>query len=72
MFPYLLLIIVVLILLYFLANKRIEHYLFPYFYHPRPQWYYPRSTRNMSYDLRGDVPIYRHSVGPWMQSTIGF
>lgn len=28
-------------------------------------------TRNMSYDLRGDVPIVPQNVGPILNSTIG-
>lgn len=28
-------------------------------------------TRNMSYDLRGDIPIDRQNVGPIQNSTIG-
>ena len=28
-------------------------------------------TRNMSYDLRGDVPIVRQDVGPLQNTTIG-
>ncbi len=27
------------------------------------------STRNMSYDIRGDVPIGHSYVGPWLQSS---
>ena len=27
------------------------------------------TTRNMSYDLRGDIPIPRYNVGPWLNSS---
>ena len=27
------------------------------------------STRNMSYDLRGDIPIPKTYVGPWLNSS---
>ena len=27
------------------------------------------TTRNMSYDLRGDIPIPRQPVGPWLNSS---
>jgi hypothetical protein len=30
-----------------------------------PWWNSTRSTRNTSYDLRGDVPIFYNDVGPW-------
>lgn len=28
------------------------------------------TTRNMSYDLRGDMPIHRTPTGPWLQSSV--
>jgi hypothetical protein len=35
-----------------------------------PFWNIPtRTTRNMSYDLRGDVPIRHSYVGPWNISS---
>ena len=73
---YLLLGIGIIFLLYTLLNKKnnIEHYVFPYIYWPIFQyWNMPlRSTRNMSYDIRGDPvpPIPRTYVGPWLNSTI--
>jgi hypothetical protein len=33
-----------------------------------PFWNSTRNTRNMSYDLRGDVPIQYFDVGPWLNS----
>ncbi|VBB18909.1 hypothetical protein YASMINEVIRUS_1441 [Yasminevirus sp. GU-2018] len=35
-----------------------------------PWWNSTRHTRNMSYDLRGDVPIVPTYVGPWMNSPL--
>lgn len=35
-----------------------------------PWWNSTRDTKNMSYDIRGDVPPFRYPVGPWLNSTI--
>ena len=36
-----------------------------------PIWNMPtRFTRNMSYDLRGDVPIIPYHPGPWLISPL--
>lgn len=35
-----------------------------------PWWNSTRHTRNMSYDLRGDVPITPSYVGPWNNSDL--
>lgn len=35
-----------------------------------PWWNSTRHTRNMSYDLRGDVPIIPSYVGPWLNSDL--
>lgn len=35
-----------------------------------PWWNSTRHTRNMSYDIRGDVPIIPSYVGPWMNSPL--
>lgn len=35
-----------------------------------PWWNSTRRTRNMSYDLRGDVPIVPYYVGPWNNSPL--
>lgn len=44
-------------------------YYFRYPFNRYPWWNSTRSTRNMSYDLRGDVPIPRTYVGPWNNSS---
>ncbi len=75
---YLLLVIALVYLIYIMINKNMEHYLFPYEYPPCvtlpiiQYWNMPlRSTRNMSYDLRGDPgPNPIMNVGPWLNSTI--
>ena len=74
---YLMIIIGLLCLLYLFINKKIEHYLFPYEYRPynypiiQPWNMLSPSTRNMSYDLRGDpFPIPYTYTGPWLNSTI--
>ena len=55
-------IIILAIAYYFYINKE-DFALYP------PLWNYPtRHTRNMSYDLRGDVPIWPYYIGPWLQS----
>jgi len=33
-----------------------------------PWWNSTRFTRNMSYDLRGDIPVRPEYVGPWLNS----
>ncbi len=33
-----------------------------------PWWNSTRHTRNSSWDIRGDVPIVSHYVGPWLNS----
>lgn len=35
-----------------------------------PWWNATRHTRNMSYDLRGDVYIRPYDVGPWYNSPL--
>ena len=35
-----------------------------------PWWNSTRSTRNSSWDLRGDVPIVKQYVGPWLNSPL--
>ena len=30
-----------------------------------PWWNSTRDTKNMSYDIRGDIPPIHHPVGPW-------
>lgn len=35
-----------------------------------PWWNSTRRTKNMSYDLRGDVPIIPYYVGPWNISPL--
>ncbi len=35
-----------------------------------PWWNSTRDTKNMSYDIRGDILPYRYPVGPWLNSTI--
>ena len=35
-----------------------------------PWWNSTRSTRNMSYDLRGDVPVPVYNTGPWWRSPL--
>lgn len=35
-----------------------------------PWWNSTRHTRNMSWDLRGDVLIKPHYVGPWLNSPL--
>jgi len=73
------LLVIILGLAYLFINKTIEQYApYPYSLHsylfPRPIWQIwnipTRSTRNMSYDLRGDpfhVPNYY--VSPWLYSS---
>ncbi len=35
-----------------------------------PWWNSMRHTRNMSYDLRGDIPPYQYNNGPWWNSEL--
>jgi hypothetical protein len=35
-----------------------------------PWWNSTRNTRNMSYDIRGDIPPIIHPVGPWHISPV--
>ena len=39
-------------------------------YNLLPWWNSTRGTKNMSYDLRGDVPIIPYYVGPWYNSPL--
>lgn len=44
-----------------------------FYYQPQSLWWNStRSTRNMSYDLRGDIPIPPSYVGPWNISSYAF
>ena len=38
------------------------------FLYEMPFWNATRHTRNMSYDLRGDIPPLFYPTGPWNQS----
>lgn len=55
-----------------MANiNRLSYKTYPYIYYPYgPWWNSTRHTRNMSYDIRGDIhnPIYY--TGPWIQSPL--
>jgi hypothetical protein len=35
-----------------------------------PWWNSTRDTKNMSYDIRGDIPPRLYPVGPWLNSAI--
>lgn len=35
-----------------------------------PWWNSTRFTRNMSYDIRGDIPPIHYDIGPWMVSPL--
>lgn len=35
-----------------------------------PWWNSTRSTRNMSYDIRGGIPPIHYDVGPWLNSGL--
>ena len=35
-----------------------------------PWWNSTRDTKNMSYDIRGDIPPFNYPVGPWLNSAI--
>jgi hypothetical protein len=57
---YWLILIILILLILYIPNDNIELF-----------WLEPtRSTRNMSYDIRGDVPIYPGPVGPWLISPL--
>ncbi len=57
------LFLAILYLFYSLSNSEIEHY------NRFLLWNIPtRSTRGMSYDIRGDPFIPRQYVGPWLNS----
>ena len=58
----------------YIPNLRYPYYNNPHYFR-YPYSRYPlrnitRSTRNMSYDLRGDVPISYTYVGPWNNSSL--
>ena len=52
-----------------IKEKFYTYWRYPYYY---PFWNYSsRSTRNMSYDLRGDIPIPPNtSLSPWLNSSL--
>ncbi|ARF10707.1 hypothetical protein Hokovirus_2_234 [Hokovirus HKV1] len=60
---------IILILILFSLIIFIIYYLnkYEYFY---PYTVSTRNTRNMSYDIRGDIPINPTYVGPWLNSDI--
>jgi hypothetical protein len=35
-----------------------------------PWWNSTRDTKNMSYDIRGDIPPFNYPVGPWLNSPV--
>ncbi len=58
----------------YIPHLRYPYYFrYPYSRYPLSNdslwWNATRSTRNMSYDLRGDVPIPMTYVGPWNISS---
>ena len=67
-----------------LNSKEVENFYgssipYPYYSNPHyfrypfsryPFWNTTRSTTNMSYDLRGDVPLSYTYVGPWNNSEL--
>lgn len=71
---YLIILVLFLILLTYIFDKKQDKFypLSPYATGIYPIWNEPtRSTRNMSYDLRGDVPIPETGFwSPWNMSTI--
>lgn len=74
-----LIVCVILFLPIILNSKSVENFYEGYFPYPnylrypllndRIWWNSSPSTRNMSYDLRGDVPIPMSYVGPWNISS---
>lgn len=54
-----------LVLLFRLVSPVIEGFGYLEF----PWWNSTRSTRNMSYDIRGDIPIPKTYIGPWNISS---
>lgn len=72
------LLILLIAYLFFPKNNMIKKYIIKnenfysdlLDYSNYPIWNIPtRSTRNMSYDLRGDVPIGSYYYSPWLQGT---
>jgi len=74
--PVVIIIAIIFFILYFFSSPKIENYVYvpdasDYLYYP----YYPywnastRHTRNMSYDLRGDVPITQQAWFPFNMSS---
>lgn len=35
-----------------------------------PWWNSTRDTKNMSYDIRGDIPPFHYPVGPWLNPEV--
>lgn len=68
---YLIIIVLFLLLLTYIFDKKKDGF-YPYATNIYPIWNVPtRSTRNMSYDLRGDVPIPDTGFwSPFNMSTI--
>lgn len=72
----LLIIATILLILYLYKYK--EHFVDRVWYYPYTwpkywrrywPWYYYPTRRNMSYDLRGDVPVTWQYTGPWNLGT---
>src|SRR5438105_1607610 len=63
MFCLIVLLILIIIIFAFLYYNNVVEYFYPYTVSTR-------HTKNMSYDLRGDIPPFYTFTGPWLQSDI--
>jgi len=62
----------IVVLLLIIAFAAFIHYgnITEYFSPDYPYTVSGRNTKNMSYDLRGDIPPTETFTGPWLQSDI--
>jgi hypothetical protein len=70
-------VVIILFIRQYITKESFYSYYLPYPYSTYSRrypyygiWWQPtRSTRGMSYDLRGDVPIPSTYIGPWNISS---
>lgn len=62
-------IFLIIVLCFIITLCVSEEYMESFIAYPLP-YPLPRVRRNMSYDLRGDLPIPYYGVSPWYQPEV--
>lgn len=66
MYTLILILLFIIVIIIFIKYTSIEEHFAPLYVFNEPT----RNTKNMSYDLRGDIPPTQTFTGPWLQSDI--